>query len=481
MSEALAVWCALVLEDGRRLGDAADRLQRSDAAAVLAPSEPRRHWLGRTRGYAKTSDAAAMTLAAMLTDAPPGARMYVGAGDRDQARLSLDSLHGFVTRTPEIGSALSVDTWKATTREGVVLEMLSADAASAFGLRPWWLVIDELAQWADTPQSRRFYEALSTALPKVTGSRLVITTTAGDPTHFAHKVYEAACAEQALWRVSEHREVAPWIALGLIEAEQRRLPASAFARYWRNEWSQSEDAALEVADVTACVERRGALDPRPGVRYVVTVDLGWRGDATAICVAHRERSSAADRIVVDRVDRITGTREREVDLDAVEDRVLALARRYRARVFVDPAQAIGMMQRLRRRGVRVEEHTFSASSNTHLALRLLELVRSRRLGLPDDDALVDELCSVRIVERGPGLFRLDSSPGQHDDMAVVVGMACVHLDAGVRGGRAGFAVARGWVDGRDLRTDERGAAGVRVARVGRSAGMAVAWGPTRRR
>ena len=42
-------------------------------------------------------------------------------------------------------------------RTGVSLEILAADAASAWGLRPHWLVCDELANWADVPNSRNFY------------------------------------------------------------------------------------------------------------------------------------------------------------------------------------------------------------------------------------------------------------------------------------------------------------------------------------
>jgi hypothetical protein len=79
--------------------------------------------------------------------------------------------------------------------------------------------------------------------------------------------------------------------------------------------------------------------------------------------------------------------------------------------------------------VTVKEHVFSTSSNTRLALRLLELVRAHRLALPDDRELVDELVRVRIVERGPGVFRVDHVSGAHDDRAVVVGMAAVHLEA----------------------------------------------------
>jgi hypothetical protein len=53
--------------------------------------------------------------------------------------------------------------------------------------------------------------------------------------------------------------------------------------------------------------------------------------------------------------------------------------------------------------------------------------------------LIDELVHLRIVERGPGLFKLTHDPDRHDDQAVCVGMACVHL-LEQRPSEPGFAV-----------------------------------------
>ena len=105
----------------------------------------------------------------------------------------------------------------------------------------------------------------------------------------------------------------------------------------------------------------------------------------------------------------------------------------------------------------MKEHTFSATSNTRLALRLLELVKAHRLAIPDDDALVDELVSIRIVERGPGMFRVDHSAGTHDDMVVVVGMGCVHLAEQSVGGSGTSAQAA-----RSLPQLARGGGGSRI-------------------
>ena len=107
-----------------------------------------------------------MLIAAMLTQAPAGARLYGLAADRDQARLLVDSVRGYVERTPELRGRLLLDAFKARTDRGVVLEALAADAASSWGLRPWFVVADEIAQWPTTPAPRTLWESVSSAAAK---------------------------------------------------------------------------------------------------------------------------------------------------------------------------------------------------------------------------------------------------------------------------------------------------------------------------
>ena len=50
-------------------------------------------------------------------------------------------------------------------------------------------------------------------------------------------------------------------------------------------------------------------------------------------------------------------------------------------------------------------------------------------GLDDEgDALADELLAVKLIERTPGVPRLDHASGMHDDRVVALGLAVVALD-----------------------------------------------------
>ena len=313
-------------------------------------------------------------------------------------------------------------------RTGVALEILAADAASAWGLRPHWLVCDELANWADVPNSRNFYTALTTALPKVPSSRLVVMTTAGDPAHFSRKAYDSALAEPDLWRVSEVTGPAPWITPRRVESERRRLLPSLFARLFENVWTAPEDALVHPDDLAACVVLDGDQDHQAGFRYVAALDVGLTDDRTALVVCHAEpvggdMTPENTRIVLDRLRVWSGSRSSPVDLDTVATTALDLCREFRCSLVYDPSQAVYLAQRLRARGVPAEQFTFSATSVGTIATALFTLLRSRNLALPDDAELIDELAHTRLRTNSAGVVRVDHASGRHDDRAIALGMA----------------------------------------------------------
>lgn len=199
MIEPLGLLATLVLADGRRWGEVAHRNQWDDARAVLDPTASPYHYLTRARGWSKTTDLAAVAIVAMLAQLPPGSRLYALAADRDQGALLLDSVRGFVGRTPLLAGALRVEAYRVVAvARGTTLEVLAADASGAYGLRPDFLVIDELAQWPETPGARRLWEATSTAMAKVPGARMVVLTSAGDPGHWSYDILEHAKADPPL-------------------------------------------------------------------------------------------------------------------------------------------------------------------------------------------------------------------------------------------------------------------------------------------
>jgi hypothetical protein len=434
MSEtALDLLAALVLEDGRRWGEAAVPVQWQDSRAVLdTTSSTPLHWLGRARGYSKTTDLAGMAIAAMLVQAPERGRLYGLAADAAQGSLLVDSIAGFAARTPEIQGALKIQEFKVVaTRSGASLTILPTDSASIWRLRPHLAVVDELTQWHDSSRSRRVWEGLTTGLAKVRDSRLAVIATAGDPAHWSRAIRDHAL-DDPLWHVHEVEGPPPWLDPRRLQGERRRLPESSYRRLFLNEWAASEDRLADEDDLLACLTLGDyPLPPKPGTRYVVGVDIGVKSDRTvaAICHAEPHPGSELPRIVLDRMQVWTPSRLRHVRLTVVEEWVEEFSRRYnRARLVFDPSQGLQMMQRLKRAGLSVSEFAFSQASVGRLATTLLQLIREHALALPDDDPeLLDELRNVRLREPSPGVFRLDHERNRHDDRAIALALAAESL------------------------------------------------------
>ncbi len=435
MNAALDLLAALVLDDGRRWGDAAAAFQREDAEAVLDLDSPTPyHFLTRARGGSKTCDLGGLAVAAMLAQLPPRSRLYGIAADLDQGRLVVDSVDGFAARTPELRGTLRVESYRVhALRSGSVLEIAAADAASAWGWRPAFLILDEISQWGTTAGPRRIFDAATTAAAKVPGARMICLSTAGDPAHWSRKVLDHALADP-LWRVHEVAGPPPWIDPARLAEQRRRLLPSTYARLFENQWVATEDRLVDPELLRAAVTLEGPQEARPDRRYVIGVDLGVSHDATVAAVCHAEPREAPDegapavRVVLDRLAVWSGSRRAPVQLAAVEAWLGEAVRSYGgARIVLDPWQAVGMAQRLRSRGARVDEFTFSQASVGRLAANLYGLLRNGALALFDDEPLLDELARARLREPSPGVYRIDHDPDARDDRVIAIGMAALVL------------------------------------------------------
>ena len=213
---ALEVLSALVLEDGSRWGSVAEPWQVEDAKAILDMTGPRRHFLTRPRGASKTSDLGGIAIALML-EAPPSSRSYAFGADRDQAGLLMDSITGLLGRTSEVRGALKADQWKLLNpKTDATLTIMASDESSAWGLRPHFVIVDELANWRTTRGPRELWRALYSSLPKVADSRLVVLTSAGDPAHWSHKILTSAISHPS-WRVNQVHGPTPWVSESDLE------------------------------------------------------------------------------------------------------------------------------------------------------------------------------------------------------------------------------------------------------------------------
>jgi hypothetical protein len=426
LEQAMRLLGSLVLDSGERWGAVATPLQRADAEAVLAGDDPRRHWLGRARGYSKTTDVAAL-LVVLLLMLTPASECVAAAADADQAAILVRRMRGLVTRTG-VADQFDLTARRVTCkRTGSLLEVLGADGASAWGLLPAVVVLDELPMWPDTENAKELYDALTTALPKREGSLLVIMGTAGDPAGWAAQIRGQALADPANWRVSEPQGPPPWMGEAEIELERATRLPSTFARLFENRWVAGADKLTSPEQVRDCIGHSGVIEPRRGVRYVHGLDVGLINDRTVHTIAHRERRGEAEIVVVDHQEVWQGSAGKPVDLGVIEAYCREAIRKYPGRLIHDPWQSVHLAQRLRSSGVAVEAFTFSSASVGRLAVTLHRLLRDRLLDLPDDEDLVAELSSVVLRENQPGVYRIDHRAGAHDDRVISLALCAQNL------------------------------------------------------
>jgi len=283
-----------------------------------------------------------------------------------------------------------------------------------------------LAAWPDLPNYQRLWSAIVSAMPKVRDSRLVVITTAGSPTSFAFEVWQRAQRSRD-WRISHLPGPCPWWSAAHIEALRAELTPAQFGQLVECRWVESDEVLASAEDVLACVGHQ-ALEPQRGVRYVLALDVGTRRDLTGLAIAHSASVGGVRKTVVDRVLSWRPRLGQRVELAEVEAAVVRLSKAYNnAPLVFDRSQAEQLSQAVQREGVRALEYVFSQANANRLAKGLFVALRDRALVLPDDDELISELQTARLVETGPGVIRMMNPRGTHDDLATSVGMAIVHL------------------------------------------------------
>ena len=413
----------LRLEDGRRWIEAAHDFQREDALAVLEGGRPY-SFLTRSRGGSKTTDLSACALAELLS---PGDRLrcYWLAADADQGALALDCIAGFVSRTLGLADRVEVQARRVIVPgSDSTLDVLPADAPGAWGLNPNRVYVDELGNWSDGASARRLWEAASSAVAKRSDARMVVLTTAGSPDHFAFKVLEHARGS-SLWRVSERLGPAPWIDEDRLAEQRARLPHAVYQQLWENEWVAAQGSFLDPAAIEAAFILRGpALERKGNVGgHAAGLDLGTVNDRTVLTIGHKE----LDVVVLDRMMSWQGSRRHPVNFAEVEAFIVEAHRRFQFTLRLDPWQGLDLAQRLRARGVRAEEFTFTAASKQKLAATLLSAINAGKLHVYDAEGLRDELLALRLVQSSAGTWSFDHKKGGHDDRAISLSLMATAL------------------------------------------------------
>jgi hypothetical protein len=412
-----------ILETGEPYGASIQPWQRDFFAAIFATLPDRRpqHRLvydERRRGESKTEDMAGAALADLMTG-PPRHRSYAVAADQDQASLIIDSVRGFQSRSAvlaglEVGKNLVRN--PATDSE---LRVMSSDDRTACGIRPRRVWFDELSLQTD----KRLWLAMWTAIGKNPKSQLIAVSMAGwDFSSVGWEVRELASKTEGYYfHTREGSELAPWLSERDMAEQRATLHPSDFSRFWECRWTESSGTWISREQYEAAEVGHEPTAGDPAFTYYGAVDLGLVHDPTAVAVVHVD----GDRVVLDALHTLQGSRTDPVELAAVEELVIDLTQRFGVSKWIwEAPQAVGSVQRLQLRlgAHRVISRWPTVETQAKLFGNLYMLFVNHRLVLFPHEQLKREALNLVTRVMGGRLKVVDSS-AIHQDHVIALGIA----------------------------------------------------------
>lgn len=381
-----------------------------------------RAYFERPRGHSKTTDLAVQVAWILFATE----RMISGvaaACDRDQSRLLRDALAKLVSENGFLAKYLDVQAYRiVNVRSGSTLDILSADAQSSYGLTPDFIVMDEITHW----NNEALFISLFSAAAKKSSCGLFTISNAGVGMgkSWQWSFREAARTGGDDWHFSTiDGPQASWISAKHLAEQRRILPPVAYDRLWLNKWTTGQGDAITEADILRAVTmtEKPTRESFVGATFIAGLDLGIKRDASAISIGGCE--SNGSRVRLAHTQAWLPEDGKPIDLMSLEEEIVALHKLYQFDLFYDPWQAELLAQRLRSRGVRTHEVPFSGPNLQKMASATVETFSEGQIALYDDAALLDDLRSLKVIEKSYG-YRIDAERGAagHADRAIALAL-----------------------------------------------------------
>ena len=281
-------------------------------------------------------------------------------------------------------------------------------------------ILDELAHFVDTDTGPaagdRILEAAWPALSQFgrDGWLIAISTPRWRQGAFWRLSQDAESGRfpQMHFRHLATAEMNPSIPSDFLDDQRRRDP-ELFAREFQAEFIAGAGIYLDPDQIVAAQRREGVLAPSASQRYYGAIDPGYQVDAFTLAIAHRDEQG---RAVVDGC-----WAWRRSGHEATLDAVVQLAKQYRVRELkTDQHSAVPIREGLLKRGLDTIYAPWTSESKASAFARLKVALATESVELPNDAALVEELCNLEARPTPGGYTRIAAAGSGHDDRAVVV-------------------------------------------------------------
>lgn len=251
-----------------------------------------------------------------------------------------------------------------------------------------------------------------------------------------YKSYECAEDILELWK---NANPASWVTMDYLNRQKLALPDVEFKRMHLNMWVSFDNSTKLQQFVTeeqVIAITNPNLAPTelayPTKTYVCGVDLGVIHDNTAIAVMHLE----GNKIILDRLDVWQPTKEKPIDIDEIEKRMMEIRARYKCLFIIDPSQMENTIQKfIKLYGSHtVKRFNFRGIYN-ELTELMCKVIKARELEIYPDaglhydskgnrNTLQTEMTALYIKHLGDSI-RFDHESKGKSDMTIAVAM-CVY-------------------------------------------------------
>jgi len=307
-------------------------------------------------------------------------------------------------------------------RNGSVIKALPCSARSIRGEAWSSCVLDELGHFLTAEDGNAAGDrVLDAALPSLAqfgdDGWLIVPSTPLWRQGALWKLVERAQSGRFPYMLHIRRSTAemnPAISEKWLE-DRRREDPDAYGREFEAQFVDGASSYLASADVVACVRHgQGILPPGDGRAYVGALDPAYSLDNFAMAVGHVDAESKGT--VIDGV-----WCWRRHGHEATLDDVARLAREYHlTSLRTDQACAQPIKEALQRRGIAADYKPWTNQSKADAFSALKIGLNSRTVELPDDTALIEELCSLEARPTAAGFTKIAAAGNAHDDRAVAI-------------------------------------------------------------
>lgn len=358
------------------------------------------------------------------------------ANDEEQAQSRVfATCVALCDKNPELkASVVKVTQNEIRFSNGSVIRAVASDYKGAAGGRQVLTVFDEL--WAyDSERMTRLFEEMRPP-PTEKEAYILIVSYAGysGESTVLEKLYERGLKGKRLsWRYEVYAEAGlvmfwshvgrmPWHTKRYFAEEEKGVRPNTFRRLHRNEWVSSESSFI-TSDMWDAVVDQSHTPILSGATIFVGVDIGVKHDSTGIVGVCWNETGKKIKIACHKVWK--PTRTEQVPLQGVEDYLLELSQSHHiVKIFADPSQCLGLIQRLQNR-LPIEEYKQTQDSTVVMGEALFRSVGDKNLIAYPSADLREHVTNAIGQESARGVRMVKDKASKKIDLAIALSMALV--------------------------------------------------------